>query len=49
MSKGWKIYWVVVAAMVTNYLTMVLWSLPLVSEMAGGGVPFDMRPGGYSF
>ena len=49
MSKGWKIYWVVVAVTVTNYLTMVLWSLPLVSEMADGGVPFDMRPGGYSF
>ncbi|NND70276.1 MAG: hypothetical protein HKN43_01725 [Rhodothermales bacterium] len=32
-----------------NYLIMVLWSLPLVSEMAGGGKPFDMRPGGYSF
>ena len=28
---------------------MVLWSLPLISEMAGGGIPFDMRPGGYSF
>ncbi len=49
MSKGWIIYWVVVAAAVTNYLIMVLWSLPLVSEMAGGGIPFDMRPGGYSF
>jgi len=49
MSKGWKIYWVVVAATVTNYLIMVLWSLPLVSEMAGGGVPFDMRLGGYAF
>ncbi len=49
MNKGWKIYWVVVAATVTNYLIMVLWSLPLVSEMVGGAVPFDMRPGGYSF
>jgi hypothetical protein len=49
MSKGWKIYWVLVAATVTNYLVMVLWSLPLVSEMAGGDVPFDMRPDGYSF
>ncbi|PCI40143.1 MAG: hypothetical protein COB46_07345 [Rhodospirillaceae bacterium] len=49
MSKGWKIYWVVVFVTVTNYLTMVLWSLPLVSDMAGGGVPFDMRPSGYSF
>jgi len=49
MTKGWKFYWVVVAATVTNYLIMVLWSLPQVSEMAGGDVPFDMRPGGYSF
>jgi hypothetical protein len=49
MSKGWKIYWVLVAATITNYLTMVLWSLPMVSEMAGGSVPFDMRPGGYTF
>ena len=49
MSKGWKIYWVLVAATATNYLTMVLWSLPMVSEMAGGGVPFDMRLGGYTF
>jgi len=49
ISKGWKAYWFLVAATVTNYLIMVLWSLPLVSEMAGGDVPFDMRPGGYSF
>lgn len=48
MNKRWKLYWVVVAITVANYLTMVLWSLPLVSGMAGGGVPFDMRPGGYS-
>lgn len=49
ISTGWKMYWVLVAATVTNYLIMVLWSLPRVSEMAGGGVPFDMRPGGYTF
>ena len=49
MSKGWKIYWVLVATTVMNYLTMVLWSLPMVSKMAGGGVPFDMRLGGYTF
>ncbi len=49
MTKGWKVYWVVVAATVTNYLIMVLWSLPQVTEMAGGDVPFDMRPSGYSF
>ena len=39
MSKGWKVYWIIVTATVTNYLIMVLWSLPLVSEMAGGDVP----------
>ena len=49
MTKGWKVYWIVVAATVANYLIMVLWSLPLVSEMAGGNVPFDMRPSGYTF
>lgn len=49
MSTGWKIYWLIVAATVTNYLIMILWSLPQISEMAGGSVPFDMRPGGYSF
>lgn len=48
-SRGWKVYWVFLAATVTNYLIMVLWSLPLVSKMAGGDVPFDMRPAGYSF
>ena len=49
MSTGWKIYWVVVAVTVANYLVMIFWSLPLVSEMAGGSVPFDMRPSGYSY
>jgi len=49
VSTGWKIYWVVVATTVTNYLTMVLWSLPHVSELADGSMPFDMRPFGYSF
>lgn len=49
MSKGWKIYWIIVAATVTNYLIMVLWSLPLVSKMAGCYEPFDMRLSGYSF
>ena len=49
MTKGWKVYWVIVAATVANYLIMILWSLPKVSEMAGGGVPFDMRLGGYTF
>ncbi len=49
MKTGWKIYWLVVALATTNYLVMVLWSLPQVAEMAGGLIPFDMRPAGYSF
>lgn len=31
------------------YGLIVLWSLPMVAAEAGGLVPFDMRPGGYSF
>lgn len=31
------------------YLVMVLWSLPKISEMAGGATAFDLRPFGYSF
>ena len=49
MSNGWKVYWAIVAVTITNYLLMILWSLPKISQMAGGRVPFDMRPGGYSF
>ncbi len=49
MRNGWKIYWTVVILTITNYLVMVLWSLPKISLMANGKVPFDMRPGGYSF
>ena len=49
MKNIWIVYWVVVAATVANYLTMVLWSLPKISEAAGGSMPFDMRPSGYSF
>ncbi len=49
LRNGWKIYWTVVIVTITNYLVMVLWSLPKISFMANGKVPFDMRPGGYSF
>jgi hypothetical protein len=49
MKHFWKFYWVIVAATITNYLIMILWSLPKVSELAGGGAPFDMRLGGYSY
>ena len=49
MSTGWKLYWALVALTLAIYFAMVMWSLPVVSEAAGGLVPFDMRPSGYSF
>lgn len=41
-------FWICFFAATGLYLVMVLWSLPLISEAAGGDVPFDMRPTGYS-
>ena len=49
MTKGWKLYWLLVVATLAVYFAMVLWSLPAVSLAAGGLMPFDMRPSGYSF
>ena len=49
MSTAWKLYWALVALTLVIYFTMILWSLPVVSAAAGGLVPFDMRPSGYSF
>ncbi len=42
------IFWPLLAAMTGIYLTMLLWSLPHLSTMAGGLTMFDLRPGGYS-
>ena len=42
-------FWLLFAVTLAVYLTMVVWSLPTVSEAAGGRTPFDLRPGGYSF
>ena len=47
MSLKWRAYWVLVVLMLALYLTMILWSLPFISENAGGLMPFDMRPAGY--
>ena len=43
------IFWLVFAAMLGNYLAMILWSIPRISAEAGGLAIFDMRPAGYSF
>ncbi len=40
--------WGLLAATLTLYLVIVLWSLAIIQKDAGGLVPFDMRPMGYS-
>ncbi len=42
-------FWLLFAVTLTVYGTMLVWSLPTVSGAAGGEMPFDMRPGGYTF
>jgi hypothetical protein len=42
------LFWMLFAAMMAVYLTMALWTLPTISRDAGGLIPFDLRPMGYS-
>lgn len=42
------LFWAVILATGVVYLAMLLWSLPAIARMAGGILPFDMRPMGYS-
>lgn len=49
MTTGWKLYWVLVAATLAVYFTMVFWSLPIIVNASGGLMPFDLRPTGYTF
>lgn len=42
-------FWGLFGVTLAVYGTMLGWSLPKISDAAGGRVPFDMRPGGYSF
>lgn len=49
MSNNKKLYWVLFAATMILYGTMLFWSLPYISAQAAGLIPFDLRPGGYSF
>lgn len=48
MRGAQRFFWPLVAAAVTVYLTMILWSLPKLARMAGGVVPYDLRPLGYT-
>ena len=41
-------FWVLFLVTLGIYLTIVLWSLPMISKEAAGLMPFDLRPGGYS-
>jgi hypothetical protein len=42
-------FWALFAVTGAIYYVMVFWSLPKIASAAGGAMPFDMRPGGYSF
>jgi len=42
------LFWTCFAAAMAIYITMISWSLPAITEAAGGLVPFDMRPLGYT-
>ena len=41
-------FWVLFTVTFILYLIMSLWSLPYISTLAMGLVPFDFRPSGYS-
>lgn len=43
------LFWLVFAIALGLYFTMLGWSLPAITNAAGGLTPFDMRPAGYSF
>jgi hypothetical protein len=43
-----SVFWALFAATLALYLVIVLWSLPLITDEAGGLAPFDMRPMGYN-
>lgn len=42
------LFWAAILATGAVYLTMVLWTLPRIAREAGGLMPFDLRPLGYS-
>nr|WP_295461595.1 hypothetical protein [Mesorhizobium sp.] len=42
------LFWLLVAATGAVYATMAVWSLPRISDAAGGLMPFDLRPFGYT-
>ena len=49
MSLRAALYGILVVATALVYALMVLGTLPAISREAGGLMPFDLRPSGYSF
>jgi hypothetical protein len=43
-----RLVWPVTATVLAIYLAMLLWTIPALTSGAGGLLPFDMRPRGYS-
>ena len=48
MTRLWKLYWAAVILALGIYLTMVIWSLPKITNFADGLRAFDLLPFGYS-
>lgn len=48
MSRATRAYLFLCLIAFAVYFTMVLWSLPKIAASAGGLLPFDLRPGGYT-
>jgi hypothetical protein len=44
-----RLFWIIFVITMGIYISMLVWSLPTISAAAGGLMPFDMRPSGYSF
>ncbi len=48
--KSFKIvFWAIFLATMGIYAAMLIWTLPTIQREAGGLVPFDMRPTGYTY
>lgn len=49
MTARNRLFWLMIAATLGVYATMLVWSIPKISAEANGLPVFDLRPGGYSF
>ena len=47
--SGGRLFWAVVLATLAVYAVMLGWSIPAISDAAGGRAVFDMLPAGYSY